>query len=80
MHRMQSDDWPYLKVSDRDSLKVLSLHAAVLRAAVFHSTIVYVAIVIVMCYRFMRKCVHGCTRIEALEVPEVLMARPNLCV
>ena len=67
MHKMQSDDWPYSKV-DRDSSKVLSLHAAVLRAAVFHSTIVYVGIVIVMCYRFMCKCVHGCTHIEALEV------------
>ena len=33
MHRMQSDGWPYSK-GGRDSSKVLSLDAAVVRAAV----------------------------------------------
>ena len=35
MHRMQSGGWPYSKVG-RDSLKALSLRAAVHRADVFH--------------------------------------------
>ena len=39
MHRMQSDGWPYSK-GGRDSLKVPSLHAAVLCAAVFRLKIV----------------------------------------
>ena len=38
MHTMQSGGWPYLKV-DRDSSKVLSICAAVIRVAVFRSKI-----------------------------------------